>query len=386
VLPALVAADGADDVVLRADGLLHRGWTSLRIERGIESAAGTFSVSVAGSYQDEATLEAGSDVEVWAGATRLVTGYVDAVNDDTDSTRESVSISGRSRTCDAIDCSAPIGVWRKRRLADLLDVFLRDYAIDVVDEAGVADEVIAMHRTAPGESIFDALDRIGRDRGIMLTDDSRGRLVLTRAGLGGRASTAIVRGKNVIASSGAWDLSDRFSVYEVKGQTVLDLDVDAAATGQADDPRVLRFRRLVIVPENGGDKASARRRAAWEGVTRAGKSFGASYTLRGWRQDDGTLWRPNQLVTVTDRRFGLDRAELLITRVALVLDADSGRKVELTVAPASGFTPPPTQTVPSEGHGRWLGEVEGTTAPAASDGPISVRSSADTSGSGWEVG
>ena len=82
--------------------------------------------------------------------------------------------------------------------------------------------------------------------------------------------------------------------------------------------------------------------------------------------DDGSLWRPNQLVRVTDRRKRLLDAQLLITRVGMSLGA-GGRKTVLDLAPAAGFTPYVPGVPILAGAGRWFGEVEGTTRPDAAE-------------------
>ena len=93
------------------------------------------------------------------------------------------------------------------------------------------------------------------------------------------------------------------------------------------------------------------------------------------RQDDGTLWAPNQRVRVTDRRKRLLDAELLIVAVDLSLD-DGGRKVMLKLAPVEAFQPfvAPTAARPIiNSCGRWFTlEAGGTTRPDYSSMPLDM--------------
>ena len=345
-----------DEIVVKAGARKVRGWTSARIERGIEDMASTFELELSGYFAatGDDQLVCGDAVQVYAGADLVVTGYVEAVSDQVDAESEGTSITGRSKTCDAVDCSAALGTWAGLKLRDLFTRIVGEHGLSLVDEAGVADAIIRSHKTEPGETIHDALDRLGRELGYLLTDDAAGRVVLTRAGKAGRAVTRIVQGAGVIASSGGWNVAQRFSAYEAQGQSIGADSIDATATGDAEDPGVTRARKLIVVPERGVDKTGARRRARWEAVTRAGKSFSASYTLRGWRQTEtGPLWAPNLLVNVVDGRRGLFDAELLVTSVALVANAD-GRKAEVTVAPAAGFEVLTTHQVSGCDLGRWF--------------------------------
>lgn len=407
----------ADPFELRINARRFRGWTEVAFSASIEEAVRTLSVRLIGAYQDDTDeqVTAGDLVSAWVGPDQLFAGYAETFTDESAADSESLSIECRSKTCDLVDCSAPVKAWSNIRLDKLVAALCEGFPVTVAFESSVAAaRLIRRFRTTIGETVFAAIDRLCKEQGLLVTDDETGRLIITRAAVGGAtagssstssvvssivdgsrvspddppsggtvtttlttstpggrtaanvSTTRLVRGRNILASSGTWDLSQRFSNYEVKGQTITDLDVDAAAVGDANDPGITRFRRLVIVPEKGVDRAGARDLARWEAVTRAGKSLRLSVTLAGWRQDDGSLWRPNQLVRVTDRRKRLLDATLLIVRVGMSLGAN-GRKTVLDLAPAAGFEPYVPGVPVLSGGGRWFGELEGTTRPDAAE-------------------
>ncbi len=335
-------AFGDDQIEVRVDALAFRGWTSVQVSASLEEACRTFSFATAGSYEerDDALIAAGAACSIWVGGERVATGYADEVDDQTDAATKSLTYRARSKTCDLVDCSAPLGSWRNIRLDRLVSELTAGFDVGVSFAlAEVAAMVVPRHRTTVGETVFAALDRICSERGVLLTDDALGRLVFGRVPSTGTPSTTRLEvGRNVLAASGAWSLVDRFSSYTVAGQTFLDLEVDADATAGASDPGVTRYRPLILEADRGTDRAGALAKARWEAVTRAGKSFGRTYTLAGWRHADGTIWAPGQFVRVTDRRAGLRDAELLVVGVDLSLD-DAGRKTSLRCAPASGFQP-----------------------------------------------
>ena len=71
-------------------------------------------------------------------------------------------------------------------------------------------------------------------------------------------------------------------------------------------------------------------RANFEAAYRRGVSLKASYTIQGWRQSDGTLWRPNQFIRVEDEI--LKRSDLmLVTKIIFQLSA-SGMITTLEVS------------------------------------------------------
>lgn len=358
-----------DPFELRVRSRRFRGWTAMAHSESIEDTSSTLSVTLIGAYQDDTDeqIVCGDPVEAWVGADLLFTGWAETFQDGLTADGESLTIGCRSKTCDIVDCSAPVGTWKGLRLDVLVRVLVDGFGVEVaIEDATAAAKRIARFRVEPGETAFSAVDRLAKEQGLLVTDDHQGRLVLTRPGTA-VSSTRIVRGNNVLSTSGTWDVSKRHSKYMVKGQTFTDADVDSAATGNADDPGVSRYRPLVIVPEKGVDKAGALQRARWEATARAGQSFGAGYEVEGWRQGDGRVWQKNERVIVTDQRKRLLNAEMLVKSIERKLDSD-GRKTMLNVAPAAGFEAfVPGTPILSGSGGRWFGAVEGTTRPTTQD-------------------
>ena len=63
--------------------------------------------------------------------------------------------------------------------------------------------------------------------------------------------------------------------------------------------------------------------------------------VQGWRQQDGRLWRVNELLKVRADWLRLDH-ELLVVGTEFTLD-DAGRRTMLTVMPPAGMTPEPLE-------------------------------------------
>ncbi|MNJ69299.1 phage late control protein GPD [compost metagenome] len=81
-------------------------------------------------------------------------------------------------------------------------------------------------------------------------------------------------------------------------------------------------------------------RANWERGNRMGKALQATYTVQGWRQSNGALWRHNTVVRVIDPLIGFDR-DMLIAEVTYSLN-DQGTTTTLVVGPPEGFEPEPS--------------------------------------------
>jgi prophage tail gpP-like protein len=64
----------------------------------------------------------------------------------------------------------------------------------------------------------------------------------------------------------------------------------------------------------------------------------AEITVAGWRQGDGSLWQPNQLVAVYAPWLGLDR-DLLVSSVEFASDAHAGTTTTLQLVHPDAYLP-----------------------------------------------
>jgi prophage tail gpP-like protein len=315
------------------------GWTGIQITASIENAARSFAFA-ASDLPGGRRIAPWSPCEVLVGDDLVVSGFVERVEVAWGPEEHAFSVSGRSKTGQLVDCSAIVepGQWKGRRLEDIAAAIAAPYGVEVVTDVDTG-EAIPSHRTQPGESAFEAIERAARPRALLVTDDAQGRCLLTRAGAQ-RASTPLEQPGNVKSGAAVFDGQERFTEYVCKGQrTGDDQDFGAAVAeveGTAADA-IAPLRRVLLLQASGPVSTKrAAQQAAWEAAQRAGRSTQVSVVVQGWRQRDGSLWSPNQVVPVRLGLAGLD-AELLVVQVTFSLDDSGGRVASLLLAPVGGY-------------------------------------------------
>ena len=329
--------------VLQIGGKEWGGWTGVSLRRSLEDVASSFAVSATLRYPGEADpvqIGVGSAVTVELAGKRAATGWIETVEVKTTAQGRQVTIEGRSKTCDLVDCSVVRegGAWRDRTVAQIAADVCGPFEIDVVAEVDTGAP-LGRVRVQPGESAFDLLDRLAALRGLLLTDDPFGRLVITRAGSVAASGSLRLPG-NVLESTVSVSASDRFSLYIVRGQSAGDDNASgslvASISGEVRDTGVTRYRPVVIAPSTAVTPAGARAWAQWEARTRRGKSVTYKCSVAGWTQTDGgELWAQNLLARVSDDSAQVD-ASLLVVGVDYTLD-DGGTIAALELAHPDGF-------------------------------------------------
>lgn len=346
------------DVALTVAGARYGGWKSIRITRGIEQVAGTFELGVSERWPDmgvQRKIAPGDRCAVAVDGETVITGHVDDVSLSYDDASHQVGVSGRDATGDLVDCAAihKSGKWAGRTMPQIAADLCAPFGISVRAETDTG-AALPSWQIQEGESAFECLDRLARDRGVLLVSDGLGALVITRAGTT-RIGTALVRGENILAASGTLSLRERFATYIVKGEQAGTDDTYGEQLRQkavASDSTITRYRPLIVIADDQATGASMKRRAEWERNVRAGRSIDISVTVQGWAHAGG-LWQSNRIVHVTDEWLRLDD-DLLVKQVVFVLDEQGTRcELALTMPQAFDLIPLPAKAATAKEDNWW---------------------------------
>lgn len=336
-------------VFLRVNGREWGGWTSVRVSAGIDRLARDFNVAITshwpGSPDGLPQIKNGDAVEVLVGEDLVITGWVEALPLRYDGTSLTRGIVGRSKTADLIDCSAAPTQQSGKNLFRLASELARPFGIVVVD-AGAPAATVADAQAEHGETVADCLNRLLGQVQALAYDDEQGRLVLGVPG-STEAATALVLGENILSCDTERSVRDRFSSYLVTGQRPGSDDDFGEATIAAirqtsKDTGIARYRPRTLQQPGAATTDSCRSRCEFEARQRAAKTRETTYTVQGWRQGNGELWKPNQSVVVFDPLSGFDNETLVIAEVTWSQD-NNGTLTEIRVGPADAYLPEPAK-------------------------------------------
>lgn len=341
----------SNTVTLRTDGRLFTGWTSVSVTRSIESVAGYFELGVnVPPGTDLSGLAPGKKFTLEIEGQIVCTGYIDSRRRQMTADSMKITIAGRDKTADLIDCAAVYsgGQWKNRSLEQIARDLSAPYGVTVRWELSDKESSAAF----PGftldhsETVYEALVRASRARGVLMTSNAAGELVFSRA-----ASTVtdeLILGKNLLTVDFDEDFRDRFSEYIVKGYARAngadgdDIDAESIVSrkGTATDSDVTRYRPMIIIADSKITAKDAQARALREQRRRLAKSITFEAEIDGWTRRDGQLWMPNLLVTIDASKYAIKTTELLVSKVTLILNDQDGLKTRVSLAPREGFLVP----------------------------------------------
>lgn len=387
-------------ITLRVNGVNYKGWEYVSITAGITIACRSFSFGATFPWSSKSdvlgTVKVGDRVEVLIGIDTVVTGYVTATPISYNAFGITVNVSGVSKTTDVIDCSpiaaAPDSVdtsdsagwtatgsvpatgtvvtaedpsasqWRNKKAEQIAADLCAPYGVEVVTEVDTGDPV-TLHAIEPSETVFESISRLLTLGQLFLTDDEAGRLVFTEPGARGIVTGGLELGVNILSASADLDGSEVFSDYVVEGQHSGTDDAfgkDASHLISTANDAESRFR-MVVLPQSGEMSTDlCRRIAEFEKNRRRALMQSVTYTVVGWRDPAGRLWRPNTQVYVKDKLLGIDRL-LLVAEVSYEL-SETGSFTTLSLAPIDAFKSAPTEAQKAaqseSGGASWLDDVK----------------------------
>lgn len=343
----------SNDLVLTLGGRTFAGWQSASVTRSLEEVSGQFNLGIVKKWgEDVSALEPGKSLTLTINGKRVITGYLDELSADISDSDFSLKITGRDKTGDLVDCSAVYkgGMWNGRSLAAIAADLLAPFSITVrweVTDAAAA-KPFSTFKLEHGETVYEALGRASRQRGVLMTSNAYGDLVFTQAGTASAGKLEL--GKTLLSLSYTHSWHDRFSSYQVVGDhaaggglgDLMDADqtTGSGTSASVTDPEVTRYRPTIKIADHNVTQQTAWARADHERRSAIAKGTRLTATVAGWYRDDGQLWDVNSIVTVTARAIQINAMPLLIAGVQFQLDDKAGLTTELTLAPRDGFIVP----------------------------------------------
>lgn len=358
--PETVTAEAApprasNDLVLVIGGREWSGWQSIAVTRGVEIVPGSFTLTMTERFPgiEDIVVRPGDACEVRLGNDLVLTGFVDRYAPAIDAHGHKVTVMGRGKCQDLVDCAAvfPDGGTQLASATPLTLATRLAVAYNITVSAPDGDGIAVPQFNAQlGETTFEIVERITRHSGFLAYEGTDGNLILARVGSQQMAS-GFRQGENIERADVAFSMDQRFSEYQVVLMSSnLFGDVAAAAGGNpgwnsqsppVPDAGVPRFRRRIIVTEqtySGVDLA--RQRAEWEKGRRYGRSQAVKLTCDSWRDSAGKLWEINTKAAVHIPALKLEARVWVIAEVTYRRD-ESGTHADLMLMPEEAFQPEP---------------------------------------------
>jgi prophage tail gpP-like protein len=334
-------ANLAETAVLNVGGKQYSGWTSVMVRRAYGASASEFEFTAA------EPLDASTDFANWrivpgdlctitlAGILAL-TGYVFVRQGSFNSGQHGLMVTGRSLTADAVDSSAPVdgSQYKGYTFQALASALAQSVGVNLTINGSSRSLSLPFDQfsIAWGETVFAAVDRLARMRGLHLTDDGSGNWIADVFDPNGDPQGQLVEGKNLLEARASIDGSHAFNITNVSAQrpgtdhSNGDACRDNSAT--VTNPAVRAGRRRMLMLDEPGSAQDCVNAANYETAYNATNLVDAHCVVQGWQSAPGTLWRAGVNYAVKSPILNLDRT-LTARQVTYRQSSEAGSRTEI---------------------------------------------------------
>lgn len=339
------------EISLLINSTKYSGWKQASIDISIENLSATFQLSLTDRWSNDSApvvIKPTDACELKIDNQTLITGYIDIVNLNVDASNHGITIAGRDKTSDIIDCSIinGTGQYKNLTLTEIVSRICEPFNIEVQAEVDTG-EPFPTFNVEQGSTALESIQKLCAARQCLAISDGGGGLIITRAGTE-KIETNLLEGVNILSGIASYDYTLRYNKYIVKGQQQgndnLDVDSISGNSATVTDSGVVRYRPLVVVADGQSSRNDCSTRANWELNTRKGRSRRFTITVVGWQQPNGELWTINKLVFINSRYLGV-YDNLLICAINFSIDSNDGQITTLTLTSPDAYLTIQTESI-----------------------------------------
>lgn len=323
-------------ISLHANGEIFSEWKEFTFIKTLNAICDYYSatITISTGQNKELPFRLGQECFIKIDGKRKFTGYIETVDFDIDEDQAEFRISGRSKTCDLVDCSIDLETYEftSITLLKLVTVICSQFGLSVVNKTK-ENILVSKWNIYPGETAWQCLERLSRKFGILFYCNELGELVIGKEDpiesdidLSEIMAPKKIKGKSSQA--------DRFSTYKVIGQARTQSEAIAAVS----DSTIARKRTKIILAESASTSADCKTRALWEKQISAQRSADLSILIDEWTQGRGkNPWWVNLKTKLIFPYLGINQY-YLITGIRFTHSEKKGQQTLLEFEEVKSFT------------------------------------------------
>ena len=357
------------------NGQRYGNWDTVSVTRSGQDLIPRFNFSAASPLESSPNwagmkLGIGSDCQVYLAGRKVVDGKILTRQVAYNAQQHGLEVGGASRintiTRATVDHEQQ-SEFKNSSLSQVANALLQKFNIkfSLKGSTDGADKPFEKVSVQPGETVFQAIERLCRMRNIYMIPGMDENILGYRLGDASGAVADLQEGRNILSCSVAENYEGAFSEISAVGQQPRndDHNGDAARDVKAKvtNSSVPEHAPLIIMAEMPGDQTDMKMRAQHENGENIATQINAQIEVQGWFKDDDTLWLEHVGDPVTiysPMAFTNDRMTLAIQDVVSTQSA-GGTKTTLTLVLPERFN----------GGGQISGATGGSAAvPGVSSG------------------
>lgn len=323
-------------VSLHIGGEIYSEWKEFTFIKTLNAICDYYSatITISTGQKLELPFKLGQECFIKIDGKKKFTGFIETLDFEIDEDNAEFKISGRSKTCDLVDCSIDLDNYEftSITLLKLVTTICGQFGINVINKMN-SNPIVSKWNIYPGETAWQCLERLSRKFGILFYCNELGELVVGKeTPLESDIDLSEIMAPKKI--KGKSSQVERFSNYKVIGQA----RTQAEAIATVSDSTIMRKRTKIILAESASTSADCKTRALWEKQISAQRSADLSILIDEWTQGRGkTPWWVNLKTKLIFPYLGINQ-NYLITGIRFTHSEKLGQQTLLEFEEVKSFT------------------------------------------------
>lgn len=318
-----------DEISIRIDGKIFRGWTASNIKRNINTIADGFTFAFPYNPFNMELREAArpysyKPCDIFIGGELFIAGQTIKWNPALRTNETVKTIDARTKTGHTIECMAQKTAleFNNQTLSQISTAIMAPYGDDLkpLFFDGDSDQFTKVRKEIT-DTDFSFLSGIAIQKGFMITSSDTGQMAFIRANIDGKPVSRFVEGETAMEYiSAVYDGTKRHSSY----QAITESPGVPGPSSVLNDESIPVYRPFVFSADDleAGNLNTA---LSWRRSKSLADSTKLKITVAGWRNEVNMLWRENMKVSVLAPSVDIfSETEYIISGVNLLKDENGG--------------------------------------------------------------
>ena len=326
-------------------------WESFSIEKSLSTLCGKFEFTMSSAlFNENINFYDGGKIEIYINDEIFMTGYIENFEIQLTESEYQISISGREKTCDIIDCNNILdkNTWFNQTLLTIAKYLCNPFDINVL--TNLPEVKIKYAAIEDSETIFDFLLKLAKQQNVRLDTLPNGNIeiVNTQSNI-----THFFELSEVTNAKINGDREERFSDYIFKTQYANNSgdpwkEKSIFIKKKATDDNVFRYRSKVF-SESNMNSNECQKYANWEAQNRAAKSTKFSFSYPAWTKN-GVFISIGDLLNFDGKKTNLSSV-MIVDTINYKLEADS-YSISVNLLDKMLFNANPKDLIPMKQKGK----------------------------------
>lgn len=226
------------EVSFKVNNKIYKGFEKMTISKSIDNISHTFTAEM---YNGKNLAINGNDsIEILLDGEIFFSGYIEDYDLKISDTKSPLSIAGRSRTCDLVDCMIETNkLYNQQDAKQIIEDMVKPFGITVSTE--LALEPILQFKTKVAETFFNAINRLCKENNILPICKSDGNIILSKNN--NEQHSKVLKEGDLKSIDFKQKFTSRYSSYTYKKEGSY-FDV---TDGKIEDAEIKRYRPFVEV-------------------------------------------------------------------------------------------------------------------------------------------